>query len=52
MRTLFPYTTLFRSLALAGQAEFILGYHHQRAAGLAAARARKQDNTADQGDPR
>jgi CRISPR-associated protein Csd1 len=40
------------TLALAGQAEFILGYHHQRAAGLAAARARKQDSTPDQGDAR
>ena len=38
------------TLALAGQAEFILGYHHQRAADLAAARARRQDNTPDQGD--
>ena len=27
------------TLDLAGQAEFILGYHHQRAADLAAARA-------------
>jgi CRISPR-associated protein Csd1 len=38
------------TLALAGQAEFILGYHHQRAADLAAARARRQDTTPDQGD--
>jgi CRISPR-associated protein Csd1 len=39
------------TLTLTGQAEFILGYHHQRAAGLATARARKQtnDNT-DSGD--
>jgi CRISPR-associated protein Csd1 len=40
------------TLPLAGQAEFILGYHHQRAADLAAARARKQDTTPDQGDAR
>jgi CRISPR-associated protein Csd1 len=41
------------TLPLTGQAEFILGYHHQRAADLAAARARKQDNsTPDSGDPR
>ena len=40
------------TLALAGQAEFILGYHHQRAADLAAVRARKKDITPDQGDAR
>jgi CRISPR-associated protein Csd1 len=39
------------TLALAGQAEFILGYHHQRAADRASFRAaRKQDTTPDQGD--
>ena len=37
------------TLALAGQAEFILGYHHQRAAGRASARAaRNQDTATDQ----
>lgn len=40
------------TLPLAGQAEFILGYHHQRAADLAAARARRQDTTPDSGDAR
>jgi CRISPR-associated protein Csd1 len=35
------------TLPLRAQAEFILGYHHQRAAGLAAARARKQPGTPD-----
>jgi CRISPR-associated protein Csd1 len=41
------------TLPLAGQAEFILGYHHQRAADLSAARARKQDNdNPDSGDAR
>lgn len=40
------------TLTLAGQAEFILGYHHQRAADLAAARARKQGTAPDPGDPR
>ncbi|MGH3274423.1 MAG: type I-C CRISPR-associated protein Cas8c/Csd1 [Streptosporangiaceae bacterium] len=40
------------TLPLAGQAEFILGYHHQRAADLTAARARKQDTTPDSGDAR
>ena len=39
-------------LTLPGQAEFILGYHHQRAADVAAARARRQDNNPDSGDPR
>ena len=39
------------TLALAGQAEFILGYHHQRAADFAGARARRQNNgTPDTGD--
>lgn len=38
------------TLALTGQAEFILGYHHQRAADLAAARSRRQGLTPDQGD--
>ena len=45
------------TLALAGQAEFILGYHHQRAADLAGARARREQNnnittstTTDPGD--
>jgi CRISPR-associated protein Csd1 len=39
------------TLTLAGQAEFILGYHHQRAADLASARARKQNNAnPDSGD--
>lgn len=39
------------TLTLAGQAEFILGYHHQRAADLAGARARRQDNaTPETGD--
>ena len=40
------------TLSLAGQAEFILGYHHQRAADLAArARAGKQqDETPDHGE--
>jgi CRISPR-associated protein Csd1 len=39
------------TLPLAGQAEFILGYHHQRAAGLTAARARadKQKGTPENG---
>jgi len=41
----FPVT-----LTLAGQAEFILGYHHQRAADLATARARKQNANPDNGD--
>jgi CRISPR-associated protein Csd1 len=39
------------TLTLAGQAEFILGYHHPRAADLASARARKQNNAnPDSGD--
>lgn len=39
------------TLTLAGQAEFILGYHHQRAADLAGARARRQHNdSTDPGD--
>jgi CRISPR-associated protein Csd1 len=40
------------TLTLTGQAEFILGYHHQRAVGLAAARARgtSQDVTPDNED--
>jgi CRISPR-associated protein Csd1 len=40
------------TLSLAGQAEFILGYHHQRAADIAASRARKQDKNPDSGDAR
>jgi CRISPR-associated protein Csd1 len=43
-----------RTLDLPGQAEFILGYHHQRAADLAAARAhgsRQPSGTPDPGDP-
>jgi CRISPR-associated protein Csd1 len=43
------------TLSLAGQAEFILGYHHQRAADLAAARARsemQQTGTPDPGEAR
>jgi CRISPR-associated protein Csd1 len=45
-----------RTLGLPGQAEFILGYHHQRAADNAAARARKEEQllqspTSDTGDP-
>lgn len=40
------------TLPLAGQAEFILGYHHQRAADLAAARARKHDSNPESGEPR
>jgi CRISPR-associated protein Csd1 len=39
------------TLTLPGQAEFILGYHHQRAADFAGARARRQNNaTPDTGD--
>jgi CRISPR-associated protein Csd1 len=42
------------TLDLAGQAEFIIGYHHQRAADIAAARARAERNkgnsTDDDGD--
>jgi len=42
------------TLTLPEQAKFILGYHHQRAAGFAAARARgdKQNKTTDPGDTR
>lgn len=42
-----------RTLTLDGQAEFILGYHHQRAADITAARARsaeKKNGTTDTGD--
>jgi len=35
------------TLPLAGQARFMLGYHHQRAADLAAARERSGKNTSD-----
>ena len=35
-----------RTLDLTAQGEFLLGYHHQRAADMAAARARAQQHTA------
>jgi CRISPR-associated protein Csd1 len=40
------------TLPLAGQAEFILGYHHQRAADIATARGRggKHTTTPDHGE--
>jgi CRISPR-associated protein Csd1 len=53
MERISPVQGFPATLTLAGQAEFILGYHHQRANDLAGARARKQDNdTPDTGDAR
>ena len=39
------------SLGLTGQSEFILGYHHQRAADLAAARARADQRQTESPEP-
>jgi CRISPR-associated protein Csd1 len=46
-----PAAGLPASFRVADQARFFLGYHHQRAADLAAARARTSKNTNDATDP-
>lgn len=51
LERLSPARGIPAALTLAGQAEFILGYHHQRASDLAGARARRQQtDTTDPGD--